>query len=652
MIKYREDWLFAILFLFAHLFIGFDVVAEMGIWHDEAFSIFHAQQTLTELFANFQSEPNPPLYFILLHYWIQWFGIGMLAVKSLSIIFSAFTALPLYFLGIRIQGRFTAIFTSLMFLFSNLLFDFSHEVRAFALVGFLAVSSFLLFFKILKNSSLGSIMLFTLLNALLVYSHYISVLVPIVQFICLWLFRNKMTKFWVIVSSFPISALLVMPQIIRAFSNMPDETFWLAQPVFFDLNYTLLKLLGNDTAANFIFIPLSAFPILILLNRRFKIFNAQFNVKYALVLLSWFFIPIILCFFLAQFTPVFLVRYLLFSTFGSFLCLSYLTATLNIRKGVRNVLFTIYVVFFITEFKPINFDVEKWSLISDFINNYKDDNTVVMISANYKIIDFSYYHDLGAFHDYNSLEDRMKDKRIYAINTVNNLDIIPSLEKYNRIILILSHDKVVDPNHSLENYLLEHQYVKCNDFEPSYGSRILVFQKSGYPCLNLIQLDKKIIENNGFHWQQTTFRNKNGGKLVIDYELQYDSCPSCNSKKYLLNQEKDIYTVNPSFPFSPTFHTSTKGIVKIEIEAEITPMKNTDALVVLSIENGDEQLLIDVSEFSADHDFSLLQTSNLYPFAREDHLIKIYLYNPEESNVQLKKLKIRIFRFDKTIDDY
>ena len=43
---------------------------------DEPFSVYHSQLSLEHLLGIFQSENNPPLHFLLLHYWIKFFGIS------------------------------------------------------------------------------------------------------------------------------------------------------------------------------------------------------------------------------------------------------------------------------------------------------------------------------------------------------------------------------------------------------------------------------------------------------------------------------------------------------------------------------------------------------------------------------------------------
>ena len=76
-----------------HLIVKFGSINLLELQGDESYSVFHAQQSLLELLHTFyHGEGNPPLYYLFLHFWIQVFGIGLVAVKSLNIIISIGTA--------------------------------------------------------------------------------------------------------------------------------------------------------------------------------------------------------------------------------------------------------------------------------------------------------------------------------------------------------------------------------------------------------------------------------------------------------------------------------------------------------------------------------------------------------------------------------
>jgi hypothetical protein len=51
-------------------------VAHTHLWLDEAQSVAIARLPLPSLFAALRQDGSPPLYYLLLHYWMGWFGTG------------------------------------------------------------------------------------------------------------------------------------------------------------------------------------------------------------------------------------------------------------------------------------------------------------------------------------------------------------------------------------------------------------------------------------------------------------------------------------------------------------------------------------------------------------------------------------------------
>jgi mannosyltransferase len=63
------------------------------LWLDEAQTVNIANRSLPHLFSALREDGAPPLYYVLLHYWMALFGTSSFAVRSLSSIFSV-AALP------------------------------------------------------------------------------------------------------------------------------------------------------------------------------------------------------------------------------------------------------------------------------------------------------------------------------------------------------------------------------------------------------------------------------------------------------------------------------------------------------------------------------------------------------------------------------
>src|SRR5664279_3541691 len=75
-----------------------------GIQYDDAFSIFLAQRSLPEIVSGTAADTMPPLYYFLLHFWLQ-ISQSVLWLRLLSILFSLGIIIFLYLLIKELFGR-------------------------------------------------------------------------------------------------------------------------------------------------------------------------------------------------------------------------------------------------------------------------------------------------------------------------------------------------------------------------------------------------------------------------------------------------------------------------------------------------------------------------------------------------------------------
>ena len=59
---------------------------KQSLWTDEACSIVLAKNSFNDLIKFTKLDLHPPVYFIILHFWIYFFGDGIKAVRVLSMI--------------------------------------------------------------------------------------------------------------------------------------------------------------------------------------------------------------------------------------------------------------------------------------------------------------------------------------------------------------------------------------------------------------------------------------------------------------------------------------------------------------------------------------------------------------------------------------
>ena len=105
-----------------------------GLWLDEALTIDVARLPLHALPNALKHDGAPPLYYVLLHFWMGLFGQSNDAVRALSGVFAVLTLPVGYLCGKRFGGR--AVAWTMVVLLASAPFDvyYATESRMYALV--------------------------------------------------------------------------------------------------------------------------------------------------------------------------------------------------------------------------------------------------------------------------------------------------------------------------------------------------------------------------------------------------------------------------------------------------------------------------------------------------------------------------------------
>jgi len=147
-------------------------VTTADLWFDEALSVNIAKLPISELGEALRHDGAPPLYYALLHFWIELFGSSDIAVRAFSGLISV-ASLPLaYWAGKRVGGRAVAWWTVMILAASPYAIRYATESRMYALVMFLVLWGYLALRRALDRPTLGRLTVVALVTALLVYTQY------------------------------------------------------------------------------------------------------------------------------------------------------------------------------------------------------------------------------------------------------------------------------------------------------------------------------------------------------------------------------------------------------------------------------------------------------------------------------------------------
>ena len=149
-------------------------VQRSPLWLDEALSVNIARLPVGDLLEALRHDGHPPLYYLVLHWWMRLVGEGDVAVRTLSGIL-AVASLPLVWLaGRRLAGTAGARWALVVAALSPYWVRYATETRMYALVMLLVLVGYLVLDDALDRPSWPRLGTVALVSGLLLLAHYWS----------------------------------------------------------------------------------------------------------------------------------------------------------------------------------------------------------------------------------------------------------------------------------------------------------------------------------------------------------------------------------------------------------------------------------------------------------------------------------------------
>lgn len=160
--------------------------ARSGLWLDEALTVNIARHPLSQLHALLRQDGAPPLYYVLLHFWMKFFGDSNLGVRSLSGVISVLT-LPVAWLIGRTYGRKEAWALLVLLASAPFAIYYGTETRMYSLVMLLGALGMLALLRAMQRPRPLNLIGLALATAALLYTQYWALyLVGVVAVWLLW----------------------------------------------------------------------------------------------------------------------------------------------------------------------------------------------------------------------------------------------------------------------------------------------------------------------------------------------------------------------------------------------------------------------------------------------------------------------------------
>ncbi|HVE69615.1 MAG TPA: glycosyltransferase family 39 protein, partial [Solirubrobacteraceae bacterium] len=150
-----------------------------SFWYDEGTSVTVAPRDLQTILANAAADIHPPLYYLLLHYWVGATGTSEWALRLLSVAFGLLTVAVVYRLGRDVLGPAGGVAAGLIAALAPLAVWYSQEARMYALAALAGAAATLVLLRALARGGRSLWACYGALIAVTLYSHYFAATIPL-----------------------------------------------------------------------------------------------------------------------------------------------------------------------------------------------------------------------------------------------------------------------------------------------------------------------------------------------------------------------------------------------------------------------------------------------------------------------------------------
>lgn len=448
-----------------------------SLWFDELSTLGRITSPLSQIINGSATLPFPPLYYILMHYWVKLFGISEFSLRFPSVLFSVFSIILIFELAKELFDRKVGLLAALLLSVSLYSIDFAREAKMYSMLWFFGLLSFYFFYKFTRGNKTRDLALYVLSTLTAIYTLYAGFLFIIAQNFIFFLlfFKRAQLKKWLAAQA--IIALLYLPWPGIFISTMMNRRGvggigWIPKDI--DYLQFFLCLFAATTGITMRFISRWSILALIICLYLFLLFSAFLRnakkgeqianfTKNRYLLLAWIFIPIAGLYLVHIFIlPVLISRYLglihipliIFFSIGLSRYspkIKYVLATLLLYLVFTYQLYPYYK----SNLKLCILPQQNWRSLLRQINAEKGDHALVAFSdafssrSEYLFIKYCYFSKGIKYYNHN---------REIPILTRKELEKSIRDKQYDSVFLI--YYTVPDIEGSIDGYRLEKKVKK------------------------------------------------------------------------------------------------------------------------------------------------------------------------------------------------
>ncbi len=180
-----------------------------SLWYDEGFSWWLSSHPLDQIIARTAADIHPPLYYLVLHFWMSAAGASEFALRYLSLMAGVLLVPAFFILARRLLNEPVAWVAALMAALSPLYIWYAQEARMYEWLVLLTVLSSYAFWRWTERATWQWWLAWTLLDVLAVYLHFYGFFVVAFQALYFFIWWVRQETRWLMLLAGLSSAALV-----------------------------------------------------------------------------------------------------------------------------------------------------------------------------------------------------------------------------------------------------------------------------------------------------------------------------------------------------------------------------------------------------------------------------------------------------------
>lgn len=210
-----------------------------SVWLDEIHTLNEANPKLSfgEVHeALLVSEPHPPLYFFMMNIFFKIFGYTTIVARLFSALIGIAGLYAIYLLGKELFSKKAGIYAMVLLSVNWFHIYYSQDARMYVLLFLTTTLSFYFLVKYLKSPSVKNAVIYGIVSALMIYSHFFALFTFIAQYLILLYFvifpfnitRIKFVKHTLI--SAVTAIVLYIPTYKLLLKTTEMQSIWIPMP--------------------------------------------------------------------------------------------------------------------------------------------------------------------------------------------------------------------------------------------------------------------------------------------------------------------------------------------------------------------------------------------------------------------------------------